>query len=137
MTDTPLTALAQSVLAEISESLARFCKTGESAAIDLRSLPLSEPERAALDAALGRGGVEAVVSAGGESEIWETSYSGVWWARHLDGTGRVVAERIEITAVPDMLPSHTADIAAAAVRLHIDLQSTPLAGGREELTHAL
>lgn len=137
MPDLSPTPLARSILAEISAALVRFCDAGEPAAIDLRSLPLSDHDRAALDAALGRGGVEAVVSAGGESEIWETSYAGVWWTRHFDGAGHVVAERIEITAIPEMLPSHGSDIFAAAERMRLDLQSTLPSGGHEELTHAL
>lgn len=137
MTEAVLTDLSRSVLTEIAAALSAFCRTGEPAAIDLRSLPLSGPDRAALDSTLGRGGVEAVASAGGESEVWETAYSGVWWTRHFDGAGRVVAERIEITAIPDILPSHGADITAAEERLRHNLQSTQFAGGRKELTDAL
>lgn len=133
----PLTPLARSLLGEIRAKLAAFCASGEPTAIDLRSLPLADADRAALDAALGRGAVEAVVTASGESEVWETSYAGVWWARHYSDSGRLVAERIEITAIPDMLPSQADDIAAAAQRLADSLSHSTDIPQREEIAHAL
>jgi hydrogenase-1 operon protein HyaF len=137
MPDDTLTPLARSLLSEILEGLTSFCRTGEPSAIDLRSLPLTEDDRAALDAALGRGSVEAVVSSGGDSDIWETGFSGVWWARHYDGNQRLVAERIEITAIPELLPSHGADILAAAERLRLALTPATDIPEREETQHAL
>jgi hydrogenase-1 operon protein HyaF len=119
------TLLAAGLLREIADALSAFSRTGTAVAIDLRSLPLSDADLTSLDAALGRGAVEAVVTAGGESEIWETSYSGVWWVRDFDGSGRVVAERIEVTAIPGMLPSHSADVAVAAARLRDAMAPAP------------
>jgi len=132
-----MTPLAYGLLGEILEGLSCFCRTGEPVAIDLRSLPLAEADLKALDSALGRGAVEAVVNAGGDSEIWETAYTGVWWVRHFDGTGRIVAERIEITAIPEMLPSHGADIAMAARRLRGVLAPEPEIPAQEEKFHGL
>jgi hydrogenase-1 operon protein HyaF len=115
------TGLAQSVLGEIAERLAALASTGETAAIDLRSLPLTSADRAELEDTLGRGDVTARLTVAGTSELWETRYSGVWWVRHSGADDKVAAERIEIAAVPEILLAHDADIAAACARLRADL----------------
>jgi hydrogenase-1 operon protein HyaF len=115
------TGLAQSVLGEIAERLAAFASTGETAAIDLRSLPLTSADREELEDKLGRGDVTARLTVAGSSELWETRYSGVWWVRHSGADDKVAAERIEIAAVPEILLAHNADIVAACARLRADL----------------
>ncbi len=116
------TGIARSVLAEIGELLdALACAGGTPAAIDLLSLPMTEADRVELEALLGRGDVDAKLDIAGPSEVWETGYSGVWWVRHYGANDAVAVERIEITALPDILMSHDDDIAAAAARLRSDL----------------
>lgn len=115
------TGMAASVLAEIGECLTALAAGGEAAAIDLLSLPMTPADRAELEALLGHGDVEAALDIAGPSQIWETGYSGVWWVRHFGAGDRIAAERIEITALPDLLMSHVDDIAAAATRLRQDL----------------
>jgi HupH hydrogenase expression protein, C-terminal conserved region len=111
------TGLAAAILQEVAERLDDFVKTGESASIDLRSLPMTDADRAELEEWLGHGEVMADLDVAGESQVWETAYAGVWWIRHLGAGGRIAAEEIAVVAVPDILVSHQADIAAAAVRL--------------------
>lgn len=115
------TGMAASVLAEIGECLKALAGGGEAAAIDLLSLPMTPADRAELEALLGHGDVEAALDIAGPSQIWETGYSGVWWVRHFGAGDRIAAERIEITALPELLMSHVDDIAAAATRLRQDL----------------
>ena len=119
--DTMRTGLAQSLLREIAEHLAKLAGTGKAAAIDLLSLPMTPADRAELERALGHGEVAAALDAAGTSEVWETGYAGVWWIRHLGSGDKIASERIEITRVPEILLTHRDDIAEAAERLADDL----------------
>jgi hydrogenase-1 operon protein HyaF len=122
--DSPRTGMAQSLLREVSRALSALAETGTRDAIDLRSLPLTTGDRADLEVALGRGEVAATFDASGQSEVWETRHPGVWWVRHLGGDGRVAAETIEITPVPDILAAHPDDIRAGAANLVAELART-------------
>jgi HupH hydrogenase expression protein, C-terminal conserved region len=115
------TGMAKSLMREVARHLDALAKSGETAAIDLRSLPMTETDREELEEELGRGDVAVALDVAGRSEIWETGYAGVWWVRHYGGDDRVAAERIEITTVPDIIVTHRADIEAAAARLRDDL----------------
>ncbi|MDE1922212.1 MAG: hydrogenase expression/formation protein, partial [Gammaproteobacteria bacterium] len=94
-----------------------LARGGEAAAIDLRSLPMTVADRGELESRLGRGEVSVKLELGGASELWETRYSGVWWVRHKGDDDRVASERIEITAIPEILKSQEEDVAAAAARI--------------------
>jgi hydrogenase-1 operon protein HyaF len=118
------TGMAQSILREISLALSVLAATGTRDAIDLRSLPLTGADREELEAALGRGDVSVALEAAGKSEIWETRFTGVWWLRHFGGDGRVAAEVIEVTPVPDILAAHPDDISAAAARMAAELEES-------------
>jgi len=113
----PAPTLADAVLTEIADALARLAATGEETLIDLKSLPLSPADLERLAEALGKGEVECVLEVAGRSEVRETGFSGVWWVRHF-GAGDVVAvEEIAVTRIPDVLVSHPDDVALAARRL--------------------
>jgi HupH hydrogenase expression protein, C-terminal conserved region len=116
-------SLAQSVMREIMQRLSVLATSGEGGAIDLHSLPMTQADRGELEQSLGRGDVEATLNVAGTSEIWETRYSGVWWLRHFGADDKIATERIEITAIPEILVAHCADITAAAARLNDDLAS--------------
>lgn len=105
------------LLNEIATRLARFVTTGESAMIDLKSLPFSPSEYEALRTALGRGEVTARLETIGDSELYETHYPGVWWVTHYNVEGDVVAELIEIAAVPAILHSQPEDVQDGLERL--------------------
>ncbi|MBX5454933.1 MAG: hydrogenase expression/formation protein [Acidobacteriia bacterium] len=111
------TGVAQAVLSEIALLLENLAATGQAGAIDLRSLPLTEADRAELEEHLGRGEVEARLAVVGASEVWETAYAGVWWIRHLGAEGEIASETIAVTRVPEILMTHPADVEAAAARL--------------------
>lgn len=133
-TDRP-TGLAQAVLPEIAHLLDRLAKCGESAQIDLKSLPLNEGDRRALEQRLGRGEVIASVDVAGATEVWETSYSGVWWVRHLGVDGKVATEQISVSRIPDILITHCADIRGAAKRIQNDLAFAGVNTNNEEAVH--
>lgn len=115
--------LVKTLLAELARHLDHLARTGEVAAIDLRSLPMSPDDRTALQTALGQGEVHVTIKAGGRTEAVETAYPGIWWVRHLGAGDRPLTERIEIAPVPEALATHPADIAAAADRLAAALET--------------
>jgi hydrogenase-1 operon protein HyaF len=122
--DGQTTGMARSVLSEIGTLLERLARCGEENAIDLRSLPLTEADRAQLEALLGRGEVRAELEVAGESEVWETAYPGAWWIRHRGAGGRIASEEIAICRIPAILVTHPVDIEAAAARIRDELETT-------------
>lgn len=112
-----LTGLADAVLREIETLLAALIETGADGAVDLRSLPMTDADRADLKRRLGVGEVRAALEISGPSSVEETEIPGVWWIRHEDGAGQVASELIAVTRVPEILISHPDDIAAGAGRL--------------------
>lgn len=111
------TGMAHALLREIADHLAVLDSTGAAGAIDLSSLPMNNADIEELKALLGRGEVEVGVDTVGRSEFYETTYTGVWWASHYGDDGSKLTERIEITAVPEMIKSHPDDIRNAHQRL--------------------
>jgi len=105
------------ILSELASLLERLAHGEEPAAIDLRSLPMSEQDRAALRRALGDGEVQATLNAQGPSSIRETQVPGVWWVEHRDAHGELIAELLEVARVPEILASASDEIAAAAQAL--------------------
>ena len=117
------TGLAQSVLREIAELLSVLVAEGETGAIDLHGLPMTPADSSELEESLGRGDVEAILNVAGTSEVWETRYSGVWWVRHFGADDKIAVGGMEIAALPEILLTDNADIAAAAERLREDVGS--------------
>lgn len=118
------TGMALSVLAEIGRMLEALSESGQAGAIDLRSLPLSDVDRAQLEEVLGRGEVRAELELAGNSEVWETTYPGVWWIRHRGAGDKIATEEISVCAIPEILITHPVDIKAAAGRLREELETT-------------
>ncbi|MEZ5994132.1 MAG: hydrogenase expression/formation C-terminal domain-containing protein [Hyphomonadaceae bacterium] len=117
------TSLVAAVVREVATLLARYAGTGEEGAIDLRTLPLTEADRLALREKLGAGEVRARIDAAGASDIEETGIAGVWWIRHEDCEGKLMAEQIAITACPAILAASGEDIAAGLAKLEAILRS--------------
>lgn len=105
------------LLHEIATRLERFVAKGETAMIDLKSLPFSPAEYEGLRTALGRGEVSARLETIGDSELYETHYSGVWWVTHYNVEGDVIADLIEIAEVPAILHSQPEDVQDGLERL--------------------
>ncbi len=129
------TGIADSLIVEIADHLARLAATGEGAAIDLRSLPMTAADRDDLEGFLGRGEVAAELDVAGKSHVWETRYAGVWWVRHLMADGRVATETIEIAPVPSLLAACAEDIATAARNLRHTLSERNGTGDAAEVAH--
>ncbi len=106
------------ILTEISSLLEKLAASGATSLIDLKSLPFSPGEYEQLRLTLGRGEVSARLDAIGMSEINETHFPGVWWVTHYNVEGDIVADLIEIAAVPNILFSQPEDVRAGLERLH-------------------
>ena len=113
----PGTGMADAVLNELLDHLRAFIASKQSHVIDLSSLPLSETDKRELEKRLGQGEIEATLSSMGDSKIFETKYSGIWWVKHYTTDGVLIAEFIEITTVPDILKSHGDDIQQSITEL--------------------
>jgi hydrogenase-1 operon protein HyaF len=111
------TGLAAALLGEITECLAQLADGSGESSIDLRSLPLTDADREELSCVLGRGEVSMTLTLGGDSEIWETAYPGVWWVRHRGGDGDLIGDFIEIATIPRIAVAHRDDIRGSQRRL--------------------
>jgi len=107
------TGMAYSVLAEIGQLLTTLSERGETGAIDLRSLPMTDADRGQLEEILGRGEVRAELDLAGASEV----------IRHKGAGDKIATEEIAVTPMPEILMTHPADIAAASRRIRQDLDS--------------
>ena len=105
------------ILTEIASLLEKLAGSGETSLIDLKSLPFSPGEYEQLRFTLGRGEVSARLDAIGMSEIIETHFPGVWWVTHYNVEGDIVADLIEIAAIPNILLSQPEDVRAGLERL--------------------
>lgn len=105
------TPRVRALLAEIAQLVDGLARNGGDARVDLRTPPLTPPERAGLEQALGRGAVSARVEAARRTDVRETHFPGVWWVTHHDERDAVVAEFIEVCLVPEILSTPPEDIA--------------------------
>jgi hydrogenase-1 operon protein HyaF len=112
------------LLHEIRHALERLMREGTPTCIDLKGIPLAPGEEEKLLALLGTGEVRAELNAAGTSEIVETSFPGVWLASHFGEQGGLLARLIEVTFIPEILRSQTADIADGLALLNQRLGST-------------
>ena len=115
------------ILSELITLLERLGDSQESAAIDLRSLPMSIDDLAGLRRELGEGEVRAILDAEGLSAIRETKVPGVWWVEHRDRHGELIAELIEVTRMPQILMTATEEIATGVRLLRAQLALHPVA----------
>ena len=111
----------RALLAEIASRLEQLAEIGETGMIDLNSLPFAPGEYEQLRQTLGQGEVSARIEAIGASEIIETRYPGVWWVTHYNVEGDIVADMIEITAIPEIIKSQTEDIGTGLELLRAQL----------------
>lgn len=117
--------LVDALLMEVAGLLRRLIEHGEEGSIDLLGLPLSSSCVASLDQRLGQGEVTILLTAGGLSDIRETAFPGVWWTKHADEVGRVVAMLIEVAIVPAILRADLDDMTRGYQRLQnrVDIAS--------------
>ncbi|CAK0745518.1 hydrogenase-1 operon protein HyaF [Gammaproteobacteria bacterium] len=96
---------ATAVLAEVRHALERFLATREPTLIDLNGMPFGPGDEAALLEVLGRGEVEIVLAAMGQSRLWESRYAGVWVVEHHNPCGERMAFQIEVADIPGIARS--------------------------------
>ncbi len=113
-----LSGNTNAILHEILARLKILMTTGQTGAIDLRSLPLTVSDHELLRVTLGDGEVHAHVDVIGDTKVRETIYPGVWWLTYYDEKGSVVADLLEITAIPEILKAPAEDIREGVVRLN-------------------
>jgi len=99
------------ILAELVTLLEGLVDLEHGGMIDLHSLPMDPRDRTALQHALGKGEVHATLDAQGLSQFQETSVPGIWWIEHRDPSGELVAELLEVAAVPAILACARDEIA--------------------------
>jgi len=118
------TGNALPILHEIETLLSELVAAGKPASIDLRSLPMLPGDYEQLRQWLGEGEVSATVEAFGPTRVRETAVSGVWWVTHYSVDDQVVADFIEVTYVPEILKTHSADARQALETLRSRLMQS-------------
>jgi hydrogenase-1 operon protein HyaF len=120
------------ILSELATLLERLATQGESAMIDLSSLPMSDNDRIELQRVLGTGEVCATLDAQGLSTVRETGFAGVWWIDHRNASGEPLAELLEVGLCPQILASAPDEVlsAAGALRARNSLVASPLGTGQ-------
>jgi len=113
----PLSAQVRALLQELRSMLDTLINTGDSNSIDIRSLPMLPGDYDQIKAILGDGEVTATVSAMGPTQIRETHIPGIWWVTHYNLDEEVMAEFIEVTALPQILLTPEIDLQHAGERL--------------------
>lgn len=115
----------QAMAHEILSHLERLHATGETAAIDLKSLPMAPDEFHGIKKMLGQGEIDLTLELDGPTRIRETAYAGVWWIQHTGSDGRILSEFLEITRFPDFLSAQPDQIADAVRHLRDQLKKQP------------
>ncbi len=108
---------------EVESMLARLADIGACGSIDLRGLPMAPGDRDVLRRIFAEGEVSAVIHALGSTQVYETIVRGVWWVTHHNEDGKVAAEFIEITHMPEILKTPPDDVADGLEMLHAQLQA--------------
>lgn len=111
------TGMVAAILRELDAALQALMAHGVQHVIDLSAMPLSLADRRALEKTLGEGELRMDLQALGHSQIRESSLPGIWWVRHEGLDGRLLAEHIEVAAVPAIVAAHASDLAAGRARL--------------------
>lgn len=101
---------ARALLRELENHLQRLIETGETARIDLGSLPLNPADHELLEQVLGHGEVIATVDSLGVSEISDTAIPGIWRIEYYNSDEVLVAEFIEVTGCPEVLQTPVDDL---------------------------
>lgn len=107
----------RAVLTELYHALETLKRCGKETIVDIKSLPFGSIDEQRLAEFLGKGEVEAVLHALGESRITETAFPGIWWIEHRDEHGEITAKSIEVANIPGILKSQHDDVADACRRL--------------------
>ena len=91
--------------------------------VNLSLLPLTPEDVAALEAALGQGGVTILSRGYGNCRIEATATAGVWRVRYFNSADALILDTIEVVEVPAVACAAPEDIADSAMRLADILES--------------
>ena len=118
------------LLHEIRHALRKLAAGGETRIIDLMAIPFGPGDEDLLLEVLGRGEVEAKVTALGSSRVWESAYPGVWVLDHRDTDDIRIAFQVQVTAVPDIVCTPADDMIESTERLDERLQELDASSGK-------
>lgn len=110
-------SMAQALFNELAQHLQQLVDQGSEYTVDLFSLPINDADKQELEQLLGRGEVEVTLNTVGQSQLFETSFSGIWWVRHYSADEILISEFIEVSWIPEIIKSHPSDVAASADRM--------------------
>lgn len=118
------------ILNELVSKLKALISSGQSSIFDLRHEPLTSGDIDELKNILGRGEVDATLSALGTSNVRETAVAGIWWTTHYNEQGDVISEFIEVTTCPNLLKTFPDGLESALTGLQTKIseythRSTP------------
>jgi hydrogenase-1 operon protein HyaF len=116
------TGMVPALLRELDEALQALMARGTGHMVDLSTLPLSKADRRLLDRMLGEGEMRMDLETLGHSRIRESAFPGIWWVRHEDPDGNVLADRIEVAHIPEIVPASACDVASGQARLAETIQ---------------
>ena len=105
--------MLDAVIYELKQLMDTYIASGKTGAIDIRSLPISEIAHKKFQDKLGFGEVEARARLSGNTDVYETALSGVWWVTHKNNDGKIIAENIEVGGIPAVLCAHIEDMKVA------------------------
>lgn len=111
------TGMVPALLRELDEALQALMMEGTRHVVDLSTLPLSTADRSMLNSELGEGEMRIDLEALGRSQIRESTFPGVWWVRHEGPDGMLLADHIEVTYIPEIVPAHASDVVTGQARL--------------------
>ena len=123
--------MVRALLRELLFKLSVQADEGRADHIDLRRLPLPVGALDALKTWLGRGEIEATVSALGITTIQETGVAGVWWVRYAKIGGETTGEHLEITPCPALLAADQGEIGSALEALRGRLMTLETSRGAD------
>ena len=112
--------MVDAVIHELKQLLDDYLHTGKPGVIDIKSIPMSSSDYEDLKQRLGRGEVTAKARLAGDTEVFETAFSGIWWVIHRNIDDRILAEQLEIGRIPEVLCAHEDDIRVARERLEVE-----------------
>ncbi len=120
--DTPPDAVnARVLLADIRDHAARVDDGAEPHAINLGRLPLTSADRKFLAISFGHTPVDVVATGYGESRMAATRLRHVWSVAHFNASGDLIADTIEIAAIPVAALATPEDMRESAARLRSGL----------------
>ena len=105
------------LLHQVKHALNQLIQNKNTTIIDLNSLPLAPGEKQQIQDTLGKGEVVIHLEAMGNSTLYETNYSGVWWVEHFDHQDLNTGTYIEIASIPEIIPANGEDIRYGMERL--------------------